>query len=385
MTTPMIEQFSELLQHRSGPCISLYLPTGRRFPEKRQELTAFRKLLQQAERALSTELAEETRAALMAPLHALAENERFWAHTLTGLAVLRAPDFYKVYKLQRHVPERAIVADSFHLKPLLRIIQSADRFEVLALTREHVRYFHGNRDALDEVELHPNVPRTIEDALGPQVTAPHDTAASVEKMGRDLAGVSMRQGIGERQDEQDKETERFFRMVDRALIEHHSKPSGLPLMLAALAEHHTTFRTLSHNSQLLDEGIAGNPDAFTPNELRDKAWAVFEPRYHERLAKLLDDYGAGVPRQLASDTIPDVALAALGGRVRTLLVDSDMVIPGRVDRDTGKVTPGSLDDVHTDDILDDLAEFTLRMGGDVVVVPPDRMPTKTGVAAIYRF
>lgn len=381
----MIEQFSELLVDRAGPCVSLYLPTGRRFPEKQQDVMAFKNLLQQAERSLSTELHEDVRAVLMAPLHELADNERFWTHTLTGLAVLRAPDYYKVYKLQRQVPERAIVADSFHIKPLLRIIQSADRFEVLALTREHVRYFHGNRDALDEVELHPNVPRTLEESLGTQVTEQHDAAASVGKMGHDMAGVSMRHGIGARKDEVDKDTERFFRTIDRAILEHHSKPSGLPLIIAALAEHHTTFRTLSHNTQLLGEGITGNPDAFTLDELREKAWAVFEPRYHERLAKLLDDFGAGGPRSLASDNIDEVALAALGGRVRTLLVDTEMVVPGRVDKDTGTVTTGSLNDAHTDDILDDLAELTLRMGGDVVVVPPDRMPTKTGIAAIYRF
>ena len=38
-----------------------------------------------------------------------------------------------------------------------------------------------------------------------------------------------------------------------------------------------------------------------------------------------------------------------------------------------------------DDLLDDLAELVLRMGGQVQVVPADRMPTQTGVAATYRF
>jgi hypothetical protein len=66
-------------------------------------------------------------------------------------------------------------------------------------------------------------------------------------------------------------------------------------------------------------------------------------------------------------------------------VDADRTVPGTVDRATGQVTPGTLDDPHTDDIVDDLAELALRMGGDVVVVPRDKMPGITGVAAIYRF
>jgi len=37
------------------------------------------------------------------------------------------------------------------------------------------------------------------------------------------------------------------------------------------------------------------------------------------------------------------------------------------------------------DMLDDLAEAVLRNGGDVIIVPPARMPSTTGLAAIYRY
>jgi hypothetical protein len=33
----------------------------------------------------------------------------------------------------------------------------------------------------------------------------------------------------------------------------------------------------------------------------------------------------------------------------------------------------------------DMAEIVLKAGGHVVIVPAERMPTQTGVAAIYRF
>jgi hypothetical protein len=38
-----------------------------------------------------------------------------------------------------------------------------------------------------------------------------------------------------------------------------------------------------------------------------------------------------------------------------------------------------------DDLLDDLSEKVLEKGGQVVVVPAERMPTKEGAAAIYRY
>ncbi|MDZ4754581.1 MAG: hypothetical protein SGJ11_08795, partial [Phycisphaerae bacterium] len=80
-----------------------------------------------------------------------------------------------------------------------------------------------------------------------------------------------------------------------------------------------------------------------------------------------------------------VAAAATAGRIGTLLVEANRQIPGRIQPGTGEVQFGNLADPDTDDALDDLAELTLRMNGQVVIVPAERMPTTTGLAATYRF
>ena len=51
------------------------------------------------------------------------------------------------------------------------------------------------------------------------------------------------------------DSERFFRAVDRAVWERVSRPSGLPLVIAALPEHQAVFRAVSRNSQLLEAGV----------------------------------------------------------------------------------------------------------------------------------
>ena len=288
-------------------------------------------------------------------------------------------------KLQRPVPELAIVAESFHTKPLLRIVQSADRFHILALTREHIRLFQGSRDALDEIELAPGIPRTLTDALGDQVTEAHESATGYSRGGGQGAGNHMRHGIGSRKDEIDKDMERFFRVVDRNILDHYSRPFNLPLLLAALPEHHTPFREISHNSCLAEEGIAINPDAIDIEELRKLAWAAFLPRYQKRLRGLVEEFGTAKAHGTGSEEVQDVALAAIGGRIKTLLVEADRVIHGRINYDTGEIEHSSSDSARADDLLDDLAELTLRSGGEVVVVPAADMPTATGVAATYRF
>lgn len=364
-SSPMSERLTELFADRTGPCVSIYMPTGRRFPEKQQDIVRYRRLLDNASRSLTSALPTTEADALMAPLQELADNERFWEHTLDGIAVLRAPDYFKVYKLQRDVPERAIVADSFHTKPLLRIAQSADQFHVLAITRDHVRLFQGDRYRLDEVQLDDKFPKTLALALGEIDRDPHEYT----------------QGG----DEIDHQTQRYFRVVDRAITEQYSKPSGVPLLLASLPQSQAAFRAVSHNAQLVDEGIAINPDALSADALRARAWEIVEPRYLARLAGFVDDFHAGKAHQLATDNLEQIAMAVVGGRVRVLLVEDERMIAGRIDRGTGSILKGDLGDAHTDDLLDDLAEFTLRMAGDVVIVPAARMPTDSGAAAVYRF
>lgn len=80
-----------------------------------------------------------------------------------------------------------------------------------------------------------------------------------------------------------------------------------------------------------------------------------------------------------------VAEAAANGRVDTLLLDPNTHVRGTVDRDSGQVQSVERNDAKSDDLLDDTAEIVLRNGGQVLVLPPEMMPTDTGLAAIFRY
>lgn len=52
---------------------------------------------------------------------------------------------------------------------------------------------------------------------------------------------------------------------------------------------------------------------------------------------------------------------------------------------SGEITPDDLSNPQPGDALHDLGERVVKTGGEVVIVPAERMPTRTGAAAIYRF
>lgn len=403
MTTLEQDLTDGVLERGTPPCLSLYQPTSRHHPDNQQDPIRFGNLVKALEHSLEQQYSRDQAAALLEPFRALAADGEFWKHTFEGLAVLGARDQFHVYRLQRPVAALAIVADSFHTKPLLRIRQSADRFQILGLNRKTVCLYEGNRDAVGAIALADGVPKTLTEALGAELTEPHLSVGSYGSprgaqapsagpafgVGVGVGGAhsGMHHGQGGRESEVDIDAERFFRSVDRAIFEHHSQPSGLPLILAALPEHHRLFHEVSHNPHLLAGGIDVHPEALSSlDELRNRAWQVLEPRYEARLAALAEEFGTARAHKLGDDVLPQVARAAAAGRVKTLLIEAQRQLPGRLDMQTGRVHPsGDLGDPHTDDLLDDLGELVSSLGGDVVVVASDRMPSTTGVAAIYRF
>ncbi|MGB6190822.1 MAG: hypothetical protein WBF42_00010 [Terracidiphilus sp.] len=378
MTMLTNELPAELPTSDQPPCLSLYQSTHRHHPDNQQDPIRYRNLVKELKHSLEQKYSAREIKPLLEPLESLADEGEFWNHTQDGLAVLRAPGLLRIYKLQRPVQELAVAADSFHTKPLLRILQSVDRYQVLGLSRGAVKLFEGNRDALDEIDLEPEVPRTLKDALGDKLTESHQTVVA-------HGGGTMRFGQGGRKDETDIDAERYFRAIDRAVLDHHSRPSGLPLMLAALPEHHNLFRKSSRNPFLMNEAIDVHPDAVSMDELRERAWQAIEPRYLARLSQLTDEFGQAKPKGLADDRLPEIAMSASAGRVTTLLIEANREIPGHLDEATGRVEAAEISHPKVDDLLDDLGEVVLRRGGQVVVVPTERMPTETGAAAIYRY
>jgi hypothetical protein len=367
-----------LLEKCEPPCLSLYQPTHRHYPENQRDLIAYRNLVKLLEATLLQKYTRNGVQGLIAPFNDLADNRDFWNHTLNGLAVLSSRDFFRVYRLQRTVAEMAIVADSFHIKPLIRILQTVDRYHILGLNRHGVKLFQGNRDVVDEIELDENVPWTITEVLGDKLTEPHHSSSS-------FGSVGGSHGHGGKESAVDGDTERFFRDIDRSILDHYSKPSGFPLILASLPEHKYVFHQVSHNPFLMEAGIDIHPDAISIDELRLRAWEVMEPHYLAQLADLVEDFGRARSKDLGDEDLAQVAKAIVTGRVATLLVEAEREIPGRIDSANGVIEFEDLAHPEVDDVLDDLTSLTLRMGGKVVIIPADRMPVETGIAAIYRY
>mgnify|MGYP000022014692 CR=1 FL=1 len=386
MTTKLLTQelIHELLSVVEVPCISLYMPTHRSHPENMQDTIRYKNLVKQVKESLVEKYPTAEIHKLLKPFETLLNDDEFWSHTSDGLAVLCSPELFEVIRLSMPVEELVIVSDSFHTKPLRNFLQSADRYQVLALSMDAIHLFEGNRHSLVEINLPDDFPKTIAEALGYELTDKHSTVASYGGVGGD--STTMHHGQGAKKDEVDSDAERFFRVVADSVYEHYSKHGALPLLLAALPEHHNLFHEVNKNPLVLPNGIEINPQSVSIEKLAQVSWEAMRPVYAERLKTLSEKFNQAKAGGLGSDHIDEVIEAAEAGRVDILLIEAHRVIASRLrNKVTGTFESTDVTQPVLDDQLDHVGELVSKMGGSVVIIPKEQMPAQTGLAAIFRY
>lgn len=369
--------FNELLADHDAPCVSIYVP-HRSAPPAQENAIRYKNLLNQADTLLRKSYSNEQAQAIRAKLDEGLSGGQYFTGGREAIAIFASADYDRVVELERPVDELVIVSDSFHVKPLIRAMQQGERFHLLAVSLNHVRFFEGSQYRLDEIKLNANVPRSIFETG--EVAAPKYQGGTVDN--NELEHQSHKPAS----DADHKGVDHFFRNLDRAIWENYSRKAQLPLIVAADAQHLSDFISMSKNQYLLDTGIAHNPESGNTDVLHKEALKLIEPRFRQEVESMKDQFNTAKAQQLGSDDLPKVAEAVVIGRVGTLLVNDAKQIPGILDRASGRIQPAGSDSRGAEDVLDDLAELVLRMDGRVYLVPPEQMPTDgADVAAVFRY
>jgi hypothetical protein len=378
MKTDLHVVMQQVLNHQQAPCASLYLDTHRTQPQRRDDPTRYRNLVRELRDSLSSAYSPAMIAEFIAPFEHLERNEEFWNSRTEGIIVFRSPDLFLRFHVDRPVGDLAIVAESFHVKPLLKLLQTNERYHVLTLTRDTAHLYLGDRDGIEEVDLGPDAPMTMEKALGTELTERHFTRSN-------SGGTERSVGHTTTSDEVELDTEKFLRVVDRTVIERATRLDGLPIILCGVTELVGEFRRITRNTHILADAIVVHPHSIDRREMTKRAWSIMEPLAKQRSLNLIELYRNAATRWNGVDDIVQVAHAAVEGRIGTLLVEEQREVPGKIDAVTGDIAFDDLHQPDIDDVLDDLAVMVMRMKGTVHVLPAQAMPTATGVAAILRY
>lgn len=364
----------EIFGMSQAPCVSVYLPTHRQLPQRRQDEILFGNLLQDVENRLKEDYPKYN-GSIMKRLKDIQGDHDLWSMGAQGMVVFANDERSWVYLLEMGMEAIVGVGKGFMILPLLRYLQNLHPYQVLAISGKEWAVYEGNRFGLKEVSFGPDTPRTMDEILGSDHTEKYTTHGIY---GAD--GGTFFHGQGSKKDDHEMDLERFYRFIDHYVHEHISKLSQLPLVFAGLSENHNLFHRVSDNGFLWPDSVDYSLDTHDLEELSRRTWSLIEPHYLKQTKTLLERFGELHVKDLGSEQIKEIVLAAVENRVETLLIEENRNIPGEMVDEMGTLRFGG-----NENLLDDLASMVLHNHGQVVVLPAEKMPNDRGLAAIYRF
>ena len=371
------EELRTLIESHEKPATSIYMP-AHRTGDTEQDPIRLKNLIKEAESQLvNYGISAPDALGLLEPAQRLLLDAYFWQHQGDGLAIFLSAEIFRNYRLPYSFQEQVVVAERFHITPLLPLFSGDGAFYILAVSQNQVRLLQCTRYYVWEVTPEA-VPESLAEALKYDQ---HEKQLQSHTTGR---GPAMFHGQGKGKDDDKVNILHYFQQVNRGLHEL-LREEHVPLVIAAVDFLHPIYWEANTYHHLLDEAIEGNPDELSVEELRKRAWAIVQPYFERGRTETLEHYREAITKGLATNDMKQVVLAAHDGQISTLFVALGVQQWGDFDAESRKIRLYKEKRRGAEDLLDLAVANTLTKGGTVYAVEPEQVLGGTPMAALFRY
>lgn len=334
------KSLQELIESSEGVHLTAYLKNRYDINDLKDQI---QEVLNQAQEWLEPVLDYNKQEKFLAPIKSLLQDARIFKHMKGNVGIFRTKEFFKLVNIPSEVETSCYIADSFHVKPLLRWLQEDQEFLLLTLENNSAHLYLGSQHSLKIVDslimpdINPQkgkeISAWIDDwiiAVAPQTKLKLFWAGNVDLISKYQQHI------------------RYKGSVDT------------PIFNQAMTNN------LNHVCQVIRK------------LLKDEAREHFE--------KSLMEFHFASEDNMTRKNIFHIAQAVVNGKVKKLIVTDELSIFGKIDKRTGALSihPADLDH-EDDDILDDLAQMVLSQGGEVVIANQRDIPGGKPILAILEF
>jgi hypothetical protein len=366
--------------------VSILMPTHRPGAEIRQDPIRLKNLLDEAENRLTARGLRRTEAdLLLAPALKLLNSGEFWQHRGEGLALYLTKGFMRAIDLPYQPEERLTVGSSFRIRPLLSLLDGGERFTVVTISLAGARVFAGDRQGLVE-RRELGLPQGVKEVMAETDYQQMSNAAPANPTAGHGA-LHGKHGFGQSPEELRKvELIEYLRRLDAALLLHLSGRSE-PVVIAGDPQVSGHFHRMSKLSNLHEEAVVVNAEAFDAAALHERVLPLVEPLFGRARQAAVEHlralHGSGDARALAR--VPEIVKAARYARVDTLFLPETGEVWGRFHDADDEVVVRAAPDGGDIDLLDLAAVDTMRNGGTVFTLSREDLPLGAQAAAILRY
>jgi hypothetical protein len=384
------KEIIDLIKHCEGLAITIYMPTYEAGRRKEQSPIRLKNLLNQATDQMSeTGMGKGEINSYLNPIENLLDDEFFWQQQTEGLALFLDANELHLYHLPDRVEESLLIGNHYHITPLIPIYQGNGQYYLLQIDQERPKIMQGSKFHLDEVD-EVNLPESLQEMFDSYFEFHSHLSFHTSTSSPNPDSATQRNGIffsqsGGDDIEKEAEIRNFFHRFDDALMEylggHHT-----PLVLAGADYLHHSYRQANSYPNLLEKGITKKVDQMPVEDLHKLSWQIVQEKFEKDFEQALEAYHQKeVKNGETSTEIEKIVPAAYYQQIHTLFSAENVQLWGKFKPDENLVLIKKEPSTHNEDLINLAATHTLTNGGEVLVVPQEKIPNMAKLAAIFRY
>lgn len=348
----------ELLREvpEGGLGVSIYLSKTNDSSDERVEKTKLKVQLKMVQSLLEDRVSTRQKKQILAAFNSCLFSSD-WIPRIGSVGLFYSVGLRGYIKIPFQTPERSIVSDSFHLKPVFKWLYAQKRFYLLNLQANEAVLYRGSCFGIETIARELTDPKKPKRGKQTGVISPNEVN---QKLQRQLLFAT-----------------------EGALIKYLQGETA-PLLLAGNERICTLFSEICSYPFMLSGRISVDSGVDVEKELHEKASQQISKFNLNQEQLAIDDFLSAAARNRATTDLNEVAQALHIGRVKRLFVAEDTHLTGTIHRESNLLTLATKE-TEGDDILDDLAELAAAHRSQVLVLPRKRMPANVAAAATLRW
>lgn len=364
------EQLRKLKGISDFPCISIVVPTHRKFPASKQNQTVIKNKIREIEKLLLDKMDKREAEEYLQKLKEL-ETKVAYENPTDALGIFLSKDIEEIVYLPFEVKETAIVDESFQVRDIVYTLNRSFSYNVLLLSEKHNKIFHGTDDKVSEY-THKDLPKSVEEYVDEPLT--EDNRYSYQDIKQYNENVRTK----------------FYQDIDEFITKHLGKKKNL--ILVGVSDNLAEFQKISKNKNKIFLTIEGNYDHYKDHEIAELVRPEIVKKLEEEKEALLGELEKAVNNGKYASGVSQVWREVGMKKAHILFVEKgyyQAALKGE-DEFTIQTVEESDEEAKKDpeyisDAVDDIVEKMLDDEGEVYFVEKGELEKHQKIAVITKY
>lgn len=350
-----------------GPFVTIMLNTHVAHQDIEKDQLKFKNFVKEAKKRFNKRYPENDWQKFQEKTDTLLNDRNFWRSATTSVAIILTTEETYIHRLSIAVDDQYYVGNTPYLLAIIKNAQFNYNYYLLGLNRDSMKLYRMENKKLSEVSLPDGAPTDIKTALGEEITG-----GNLNFRAQGSSSVAYH-GVSAKDEEVEIDWVNYYQAVDAFLKDELDKEEKLPLYLFALPENQTMFKKVAKNLAY-DSSVAvsASPAQLAISEIEKGTQTIAEALAENEVKS----YKALIERKFF-DQLADIRQAASEGRISQLFVSTSNLTDGFGENPE--------EEYDWRQVLNTLADDTIRNGGDVFVLDQNDAPGEKELVAILRY